>query len=99
VDPRATDHKFGGRAHFREVGQNLSRRRVDVEADVGRRLPSGHHRGHDRESRKPGLALDPITACVMSSPATSRTGTTLPGDDGLAIKGSICERSIDSSTS
>ncbi len=41
------------------------------------------------KSRRPGLALDPITAWAISSPATSRTGTTFPGDDGLAISGSI----------
>ncbi len=51
------------------------------------------------KSRSPGLALEPITTCPTSSPATSRTGTTLPGDDGLAISGSISDRSMLSSTS
>jgi hypothetical protein len=46
------------------------------------------------KSRSPGLALDPITACAISCPATSRTGTTLPGEDGLAISGSISDRSM-----
>ena len=46
------------------------------------------------KSRSPGLAEEPITTWEIGSPATSRTGTTLPGDDGLAISGSIADRSI-----
>ena len=51
------------------------------------------------KSRRPGLAEEPMTTWPTGVPATSRTGTTLPGEDGWAISGSICDRSIDSVTS
>lgn len=51
------------------------------------------------KSRNPGLALEPMTTCATGSPATSDTGTTLPGDDGLAISGSSADRSMTSSMS
>ena len=35
------------------------------------------------KSRSPGLADEPMTTWPTGVPATSRTGTTLPGDDGL----------------
>jgi hypothetical protein len=48
------------------------------------------------KSRNPGLPDEPISACVISVPATSRTGLTLPGLEGSAISGSSAERSISS---
>lgn len=48
------------------------------------------------KSRSPGLAEEPITTWPTGSPATSRTGTTLSGEDGLAINGSSVDRSISS---
>ena len=51
------------------------------------------------KSRIPGFADEPMTHWKTSAPATSRTGTTLPGLDGIAISGSSRARSICSSMS
>ena len=51
------------------------------------------------KSRNPGLADEPTTTWKTSSPAASRTGTTLPGLDGRAISGSSALRSMASVTS
>ena len=51
------------------------------------------------KSRSPGFADDPTTTWYTSSPAASRTGTTLPGEEGFAMSGSRVERSMCSSTS
>jgi hypothetical protein len=51
------------------------------------------------KSRRPGLALDQMTACAISSPATSLTGTTFPDDHGFAISATIWVRSMVSSPS
>jgi hypothetical protein len=51
------------------------------------------------KSRSPGLADEPTTTWCTGSPATSRTGTTFPGELGLAISGSRLARSISSVTS
>lgn len=51
------------------------------------------------KSRRPGLAEEPITTWLTGSPATSRTATTLPGEDGRAINGCSAERSMVSVTS
>ena len=50
-------------------------------------------------SRSPGFADEPMTTCEIGLPATSRTGTTLPGEVGCAISGSRVDRSIASVTS
>ena len=41
----------------------------------------------------------PTHTCLVAVPATSRTGTTLPGDEGVAISGSSNARSISSTSS
>src|SRR5437762_4995345 len=43
------------------------------------------------KSRSPGLAEEPTTTWFTGSPSTSRTGTTFPGELGLAISGSSRE--------
>ncbi len=53
----------------------------------------------DAKSRSPGFADEPTTTWWTSSPATSRTGTTSPGELGRAISGSSADRSISSVTS
>ena len=63
-------------------------------------LPALDDLGGDREVAQPGLARGAdIRLIDLGCPATSRTGTTLPGLDGSAISGSSVERSISSSTS
>jgi hypothetical protein len=51
------------------------------------------------KSRSPGLADEPITTWLTGVPATSRTATTLPGDDGPAISDSTVDSSMWSITS
>ena len=41
----------------------------------------------------------PTQTCDISVPSTSATGTTSPGEDGIAISGSSAPRSIGSSSS
>lgn len=91
-------HLEGG-AHPGEVLQDRSGGRIDIQADGVRGLPSGHHRGGDREVTQPGLAEDPITTWLTGVPATSRTGTTFPEEEGWAISGSRALRSILPATS
>jgi len=55
MNASTADHQFGCGAHLRQIGQDLARRRVDVEAHARRRLPSGHHRGHDCEIAQAGV--------------------------------------------
>jgi hypothetical protein len=45
------------------------------------------------------LAEEPMTTWLTVCPATSRTATTLPGEDGLAISGCSVDRSTSSVTS
>jgi len=51
------------------------------------------------KSRRPGLAEEPITTCSISVPATSSTGTTFPGELGMATSGITAARSMASCTS
>lgn len=44
-------------------------------------------------SRYDEFTEEPTATCVTGVPSTSRTGTTLSGEWGLAMSGSICERS------
>ncbi len=50
-------------------------------------------------SRKEEFTLLPVMDWWTGVPATSLTGTTLPGEEGQAMRGSRVERSISSCSS
>jgi hypothetical protein len=71
-----------------QVGEDLPGTGVDVEAHHVAGLAAPHHRGGHGVVAEPRIGRGSMTTWLTGSPATSRTDTTLPGEEGFAISGS-----------
>ena len=97
--PRPGPHEVGVHAGLGDGVQDLAAPGVTVMTSPGYTVSSRKTAAATARSWKPELTELPMQTCAAFVPATSLTGTTFPGECGLAMSGSSLSSSMCSCSS